>query len=138
MIAVLRFTNVLHLHQEVCHSIGKTIVRTSRFTLLKIFLACDSFHQLPIRSEATILRRKRSCYGSLVLVFVGPACLLLPQLSTVPLAEFSVLLPQTFSWRASSSNLQFDISRIDPPHVSFTGHCISLDYGPLNCQPLVC
>ena len=33
-----------------CQNIGDTIVRTSRFTLLKIFLAHNSFHQLPIRS----------------------------------------------------------------------------------------
>ena len=35
--AVLRHSNVLHLHQQVCHKIGDTIVRTSRFTLLKFF-----------------------------------------------------------------------------------------------------
>ena len=35
---VLRYSNVLHLHQHVCHEIGDTMVRTSRFTLLKIFL----------------------------------------------------------------------------------------------------
>ena len=29
---VLRYSNVLHLHQHVCHEIGDTIVRTSRFT----------------------------------------------------------------------------------------------------------
>ena len=35
---VLRYSNVLHLHQHVCHEIGDTMVRTSRFTLLKCFL----------------------------------------------------------------------------------------------------
>ena len=34
----LRYNNVLHLHQHVCHEIGDTIVRTSRFTFLKFFL----------------------------------------------------------------------------------------------------
>ena len=29
---VLRYSNMLHLHQHVCHEIGDTIVRTSRFT----------------------------------------------------------------------------------------------------------
>ena len=29
---VLRYSNVLHLHQHVCHEIGDTMVRTSRFT----------------------------------------------------------------------------------------------------------
>ena len=29
---VLRFSNVLHLHQRVCHKVGDTMVRTSRFT----------------------------------------------------------------------------------------------------------
>ena len=47
---VLRYSNVLHLHQQVCHGIGDTTVRTSRFTLLKIFLACNSSHHLVIRS----------------------------------------------------------------------------------------
>ena len=36
---VLRYSNVLHLHQRVCHRVGDPMVRTSRFTLLKIFLA---------------------------------------------------------------------------------------------------
>ena len=36
---VLRYSNVLHLHQRVCHKVSDTMVRTSRFTLLKIFLA---------------------------------------------------------------------------------------------------
>ena len=31
---VLRYSNVLHLHQHVCHEIGDTMVRTSRFTSL--------------------------------------------------------------------------------------------------------
>ena len=35
---VLRYSNVLHLHQHVCHEIGDTMVRTSRFTLLIFFL----------------------------------------------------------------------------------------------------
>ena len=35
---VLRYSNVLHLHQHVCDEIGDTMVRTSRFTLLKFFL----------------------------------------------------------------------------------------------------
>ena len=47
---VLRYSNVLHLHQRVCHINGDTMVRTSRFTLLKIFLACNSSHHLVIRS----------------------------------------------------------------------------------------
>ena len=47
---VLRYSNVLHLHQHVCHEIGDTMVRTSRFTILKIFLACNSSHHLVIRS----------------------------------------------------------------------------------------
>ena len=46
---VLRYSNVLHLHQQVCHNIGDTMVRTSRFTLLKIFLACNSSHHLVTR-----------------------------------------------------------------------------------------
>ena len=75
--AVLRHSNVLHLHQQVCHKIGNTIVRTSRFTLLKIFLAYNSFHHLLIRSLATVLRRRKNCYGSLAPVCVGPACPLL-------------------------------------------------------------
>ena len=29
---VLRYSNVLHLHQRVCHKIGDTMVRTPRFT----------------------------------------------------------------------------------------------------------
>ena len=29
---VLRYSNVLHLHQRVCHKVGDTMVRTSRFT----------------------------------------------------------------------------------------------------------
>ena len=36
---VLRDSIVSHLHQRVCHKVGDTMVRTSRFTLLKIFLA---------------------------------------------------------------------------------------------------
>ena len=35
---VLRYSNALHLHQHVCHNNGDTMVRTSRFTLLKFFL----------------------------------------------------------------------------------------------------
>ena len=27
---VLRYSNVLHLHQRVCHKVGDTMVRTSR------------------------------------------------------------------------------------------------------------
>ena len=30
---VLRYSNVLHLHQRVCHKVGDTMVRTSRFTI---------------------------------------------------------------------------------------------------------
>ena len=30
---VLRYSNVLHLHQHVCHEIGDTMVRTSRFAI---------------------------------------------------------------------------------------------------------
>ena len=30
---VLRYSNVLHLHQRVCHQVGDTMVRTSRFTV---------------------------------------------------------------------------------------------------------
>ena len=30
---VLRYSNALHLHQRVCHKVGDTMVRTSRFTL---------------------------------------------------------------------------------------------------------
>ena len=37
--SVLRYSNVLHLHQRVCHKVSDTMVRTTRFTLLKIFLA---------------------------------------------------------------------------------------------------
>ena len=29
---VLRYSNVLHLHQRVCHKVGDSMVRTSRFT----------------------------------------------------------------------------------------------------------
>ena len=29
---VLRYSHVLHLHQRVCHKVGGTMVRTSRFT----------------------------------------------------------------------------------------------------------
>ena len=47
---VLRYSNVLHVHQHVCHEIGDTMVRTSRFTLLQIFLACNSSYHLVIRS----------------------------------------------------------------------------------------
>ena len=36
---VLRYSNVLHLHQRVCHKVGDTVVRTSRFTFLKFVLA---------------------------------------------------------------------------------------------------
>ena len=32
MNTVLRYSNVLHLHQRVCHKVGDTMVRTSRFT----------------------------------------------------------------------------------------------------------
>ena len=107
---VLRYCNVLHLHQQVCHNNGDTMVRTSRFTLLKIFLACNSSHHLLIRSQATILRRWKNCSGSLALVCVDPACPLLQFFSTVLPAEFSVGLPLTSLRRASSINLQFDIS----------------------------
>ena len=31
---VLRYSNELHLRQRVCHKVGDTMVRTSRFTLL--------------------------------------------------------------------------------------------------------
>ena len=31
---VLRHSSVLHLHQRVCHKVGDTMVRTSRFTRL--------------------------------------------------------------------------------------------------------
>ena len=48
--AVLRRSFALYLHQQVCPNIVDTIVRTSRFTFLKIFLACNSFHHLSIRS----------------------------------------------------------------------------------------
>ena len=47
---VLRYSSVLHLHQRVCHKIGDTMVRTSRFTLLKIFLPATHLHHLVIRS----------------------------------------------------------------------------------------
>ena len=47
---VLRYSNVLHLHQRVCHKVGDTMVRTSRFTLLKIFLPTTHLRHLVIRS----------------------------------------------------------------------------------------
>ena len=31
---VLRYSNVLHLHQRFCHKVGDTMVRTSRFSIL--------------------------------------------------------------------------------------------------------
>ena len=37
---VLRYSNALHLHQRVCHKVGDTMVRTSRFTVC--FCARDS------------------------------------------------------------------------------------------------
>ena len=49
----------------------------SDFALTKNFLAYDSSHQLPLHSQATILRRTKNCYGSLALVCVDPACPLL-------------------------------------------------------------
>ena len=47
---VLRYSNVLHLHQRVCHKVGNTVVRTSRFALRKIFLPTLHLHHLVIRS----------------------------------------------------------------------------------------
>ena len=42
---VLRYSNVLHLHQRVCHKVGDTMVRTS-----KNFLAYKHLRHLVIRS----------------------------------------------------------------------------------------
>ena len=46
---VLRFSNVLHLHQSVCHKIGDTMVRTSRFTCGFV----SGVHCIPSRTVCT-------------------------------------------------------------------------------------
>ena len=68
MNTVLRYSNVLHLHQRVCHKVGDTMVRTSRFTFLKILLAYNpsspSGHSLVghnSSSQGELLRISRSC-----------------------------------------------------------------------------
>ena len=65
---VLRYSNVLHLHQRVWHKVGDSMVRTSRFTLLKIVLADNpsspSGHSLVghnSSSQRALLRISRSC-----------------------------------------------------------------------------
>ena len=112
---VFRNSNVLHLHQHVYREIGDAMVRTSRFTLLNNFLACNSYHHLVIRSWAT------------------HNCSRLRRMSSSAVTEFSVGLPLT-----SCQTICNLISRIDPPHVTFTRHCLSFDCGQLNCQSLVC
>ena len=56
---VLRYSNVLHLHQRVCHKVGDTMVRTSRFTALfrrnnsvKVHLNHAYLDQSPLRVHA--------------------------------------------------------------------------------------
>ena len=41
---VLRCSNVLHFHQRVCHQVDDTMVRTSRFTVLMIYLRALQGH----------------------------------------------------------------------------------------------
>ena len=52
MNAVLRYSNVLHLHQQVCHNNGDTMVRTSRFTEANLMNFRESLEELP-GSEVT-------------------------------------------------------------------------------------
>ena len=58
---VLRYSNVLHLHQRVCHKVGDTMVRTSRFTVLKDSRrsACGIVH-----SARSHLSSERDCRRS--------------------------------------------------------------------------
>ena len=53
---VLRYSNLLHLHQHVCHEIGDTMVRTSRFTVEKKKSTSQSSQNCvrPPRHENTI------------------------------------------------------------------------------------
>ena len=45
---VLRYSNVLHLHKRVCHKIGDTMVRTSRFTsAIRFLYTVQSFRKSP-------------------------------------------------------------------------------------------
>ena len=55
--AVLRYSDVLHLHQQVCHSIGDTIARASRFTVsvvsMKLLLVASS----PLQKRSSRIAR---------------------------------------------------------------------------------
>ena len=135
--AVLRYNNVLHLHQHVCHEIGDTMVRTSRFALLKIFLPAThltiwSFARRPqffvVGRTVTNLSLPFTSIQHVLFRSNSPLCLLQNFSVGLPLTSLNVL-------RQAICNL---ISRIDPPQVSFTRHCLSLDYGQLSCRSLVC
>ena len=53
---VLRYSNELQLHQHVCHEIGDTMVRTSRFTVILDFAICHSrsLHKLNLEMKTPI------------------------------------------------------------------------------------
>ena len=48
---VLRYSNVLHLHQRVCHKIGDTMVPTSRFTETVCFYLRRKEEEHPSRNH---------------------------------------------------------------------------------------
>ena len=74
---VLRYSNVLHLHQRVCHKVGDTMVRTSRFTLTQLSPPCSHFFHLlltflcfklfPPSSCVPLLTTVRSCHFQVLL-----------------------------------------------------------------------
>ena len=121
----------------VTTSVIPLIVRTSRFTLLKIFLPATHlticlFARRPrffvARRTVTDLSLPFASVQHVLFCRNSPLCLLQNFLQDCLRLPRGVL-------RQAICNL---ISRIEPPQVSFTGHCLSLDYGQLNCQSLVC
>ena len=54
---ILRYSNVLHLHQHVCQEIGDTMVRTSRFTGIFDMRPTESRHESQ-KTESGEHRRK--------------------------------------------------------------------------------
>ena len=53
---VLRYSNVLHLHQRVCHKIGDTMVHTSRFTASQLIE--DNDGRCPQHMEGSCLMQE--------------------------------------------------------------------------------
>ena len=107
---VLRYSNVFHLHQRVCHEVDDTMVRTSRFTFLIFSCLQYIFTIWSFARRPQFFVVGRTVTNLSLLFGVCPACQLLQSFSTVLPAEISAGLPLTSLRRVSSSNLQFDIS----------------------------